>query len=105
MNITKKIVIAGAGAVVLLAGGGVAYASVNAPVAPKVTVEQAIDLAKKQVPGAWVSGVDHDDDGTWDVDLVKGDVEHELKLDANTGKVLTNAPEKADAETETDDDD
>ncbi|MFI6903389.1 PepSY domain-containing protein [Nonomuraea sp. NPDC050394] len=104
MNITKKIVIAGAGAVVLLAGGGVAYASANAPVAPKVTVEQAIDIAKKQVPGAWVSSVDHDEDGSWDVDLVKGDVEHELRLDASNGKVLKNQTEKADADDAADDD-
>ncbi|MEV4890891.1 PepSY domain-containing protein [Nonomuraea sp. NPDC055795] len=96
MNITKKIVIAGAGAVVLLAGGGVAYASVNAPVAPKVGVEQAIDIAKKQVPGAWVRSVDHDDDGTWDVELIKGGTEHELELDATSGKVLKNRTEKAD---------
>ncbi|MFI6498452.1 PepSY domain-containing protein [Nonomuraea typhae] len=96
MNITKKLLIAGAGAGILLAGGGVAYAAVAAPVAPKVTVEQAIDIAKKQVPGAWVRGVDHDDDGTWEVELVKGGTEHDITLDAATGKVRSNKSGTAD---------
>ncbi|MEU0567087.1 PepSY domain-containing protein [Nonomuraea sp. NPDC005983] len=90
MRITKKLIAAGAGAVVLVAGGGAAFAASTA--APKVTAERAIEIAHRQVPGAWVKEVGHDDRGArpdvWEVELVKGAVEHELDIDAGTGRLL-----------------
>lgn len=90
MKITKKVIAVGAGAVVLVAGGGAAYAAASAP-APKITAEKAMEIAHQQVPGAWVSEVDHDRRGTradvWEIELVKGDERHELDVDAATGKV------------------
>ncbi|NRQ34265.1 PepSY domain-containing protein [Nonomuraea sp. NN258] len=93
MRINKKFLAAGAGAVVLVAGGGAAYAATAAPApAPKVTAEQAIEIAHREVPGAWVRGVEHDRRGTrpdvWEVELVKSGTEHELDIDSASGKLL-----------------
>ncbi|MEU7828113.1 MULTISPECIES: PepSY domain-containing protein [unclassified Nonomuraea] len=101
MNTITKFVAAGAGAVVLVAGGGAAYATATSTLtAPKVTVEQAIEIAHKQVPGAWVKEVSYDARETrpdvWEVEVVKGDVEHELDVDAATGKVLSQGTDRTD---------
>ncbi|MGA5758289.1 PepSY domain-containing protein [Nonomuraea bangladeshensis] len=97
MRNTKKFIVIGAGAVTLLAGGGAAaYAATAAPTAPKITAEKAIELAHQQVQGAWVSEVDHDDSGKWELELVKGDQVYEVDVDATSGKVTAHAPKAAD---------
>ncbi|TDD17490.1 PepSY domain-containing protein [Nonomuraea diastatica] len=108
MRITKKFIVAGAGVVTLVAGGGAAVAATSAP-APKVTAEQAIEIAHKQVAGAWVSELDFDSQGTradvWEIELTKGSQLHELKIDAATGKVTKNETERADKDDDDSDDD
>ncbi len=101
MRNTKKFIVIGAGVVTLLAGGGAAaYAATaaptpsTAPVAPKITAERAIELAHQQVQGAWVSEVDHDDSGKWEVELVKDAQVYEVDVDATSGKVTAH-PAKA----------
>ncbi|NBE96992.1 PepSY domain-containing protein [Nonomuraea sp. KC401] len=107
MRITKKFIVAGAGVVTLVAGGGAAVAAttVAAP-APKVTAEQAIEIAHKQVAGAWVSELDLDSRDTgadvWEIELTKGAQRHELTIDAATGKVAKNETEQ---QSDKDDDD
>ncbi|MED7926454.1 PepSY domain-containing protein [Nonomuraea sp. LP-02] len=97
MRNTKKFIVIGAGVVTLLAGGGAAaYAATAAPTAPKITAEKAIELAHQQVQGAWVSEVDHDDSGKWEVELVKGAQVYEVDVDATSGKVTAHAPKAAD---------
>lgn len=99
MNTITKFVAAGAGAVVLVAGGGAAYATATAT-APKVTAERAIEIAHKQVPGGWVKEVSYDGRGNrpdvWEVELVKGNVDHDLDVDAATGKVLSQGTDRTD---------
>ncbi|MEU4230709.1 PepSY domain-containing protein [Nonomuraea sp. NPDC026600] len=99
MNTITKFVAAGAGAVVLVAGGGAAYAAATAT-APKVTAERAIEIAHKQVPGGWVKEVSYDGRGNrpdvWEVELVKGNVDHDLDVDAATGKVLSQGTDRTD---------
>ncbi|GGO66148.1 PepSY domain-containing protein [Nonomuraea cavernae] len=112
MRITNRVIAVGTGIVFLIAGGStaVAVAATSAtapPVAPKVTAEQAIKIAHDQVPGGWIDDVslDRDDSKTakWEVDLVKGDVEHEFDLDATSGKVLKHETAKATASDDSDD--
>ncbi|MEO3884011.1 PepSY domain-containing protein [Nonomuraea sp. B5E05] len=110
MRITKKFIVAGAGVVTLVAGGGAAVAATTAAApAPKVTAEQAIEIAHKQVAGAWVSELDFDSQGTradvWEIELTKGSQRHELKIDAATGKVTKNETERADKDDDDNDDD
>ncbi|WP_336204807.1 PepSY domain-containing protein [Nonomuraea sp. LPB2021202275-12-8] len=101
MQITTKIIVASAGVMALVAGGSAAFAAANQP-APKVSAEQAIQIAQKEVPGSWVREVGFDKRGTqpdvWDVELVKGDVEHELDIDAATGKLLKKESEAAESD-------
>ncbi|AQZ65731.1 hypothetical protein BKM31_33535 [[Actinomadura] parvosata subsp. kistnae] len=102
MRITKKLIVAGI--VSIAATGGAVYAtaayaseaseaseSAVAAVAPKVTAEQAIGIALKQVPGSWVSELDFDSRGkqadTWELELTKGTERHEVDVDATSGKV------------------
>ncbi|QFY07163.1 hypothetical protein GBF35_11110 [Nonomuraea phyllanthi] len=111
MQITKKFIVIGAGAVTLIAGGGAAFAATTgaattgtatigtatagaagfAAAAPKVTAEEAIKIAHNAVQGAWVSELDFDRRGArpdvWEVELVKGSARHEVDVDAATGKV------------------
>ncbi|MFI6988069.1 PepSY domain-containing protein [Nonomuraea wenchangensis] len=103
MRNTKKFIVIGAGVVTLLAGGGAAaYAATaaptpsTAPVAPKITAERAIELAHQQVQGAWVSEVDHDDSGKWEVELVKDAQVYEVDVDATSGKVTAHGAKRAD---------
>ncbi|SEL68550.1 PepSY domain-containing protein [Nonomuraea pusilla] len=115
MRITKKLIVAGAGIVVLAAGGGAAYAATAADgaaeataavTAPKVTAERAIEIAHREVPGAWVREVGYDSRGSrpdvWEVELVKGTSEHEVDVDAATGQVV--ARERGDHHGRGDDD-
>ncbi|TMR27186.1 PepSY domain-containing protein, partial [Nonomuraea zeae] len=78
------------------------------PAAPKVTAEQAIQIAQKQVPGAWVSELDHDSRGqqadTWELELVKGTERHEVDVDATSGKVTKSEKEQADKDDDGSDD-
>ncbi|MEV0382277.1 PepSY domain-containing protein [Nonomuraea sp. NPDC050643] len=112
MQITKKLIIVGAGIVVLAGGGGAAYAATSsasaAPVAPKVTAAQAIDIALKQVPGAWVSELDFDLRGqradTWELELTKGAEQHEVAVDATSGKVTDQQKSQDDDRDDQDDD-
>jgi uncharacterized membrane protein YkoI len=91
MRITKTIIAVGAGAVVLVAGGGAAYAMTAGAPTPKITAEKAMEIAHGKVPGAWVSEVDYDRRGSradvWEIELVKGAERHELDVDAATGAV------------------
>ncbi|MEV5502199.1 PepSY domain-containing protein [Nonomuraea fuscirosea] len=111
MQITKKFIVAGAGVVALIGGGGAAYAATTsaAPAAPKVTAEQAIEIAHKTVPGAWVSELDFDSRGTradvWELELTKGSQRHEVKVDAASGKVVKNEIDRNDRDDDHDGDD
>lgn len=106
MHITTKIIVASAAAMAVVAGGAAAFAATGQP-APKVTVEQAIQAAQKEVPGAWVREAGFDGRGTqadaWEVELVKDTTEHEVLIDAGSGKVLEKHAEAAESD-ETDDD-
>ncbi|QYC39715.1 Peptidase propeptide and YPEB domain protein [Nonomuraea coxensis DSM 45129] len=111
MRNTKKFIVIGAGVVTLLAGGGAAaYAaaaaptSPAAPTAPKITAERAIELAHQQVQGAWVSEVDHDDSGEWEVELVKDAQVYEVTVDAASGKVTAHGAKQADKDDDANDD-
>jgi hypothetical protein len=101
MHITTKIIVASAGVMVLVAGGSAAFAAADRP-APKVSIEQAIQTAQKQVPGSWVREVGFDGRATqpdvWEVELVEGNTEHEVDIDAATGKLLKNESERADSD-------
>jgi uncharacterized membrane protein YkoI len=102
MNTFTKFLAAGTGAVVLVAGGGAAYAAAagSAAAAPKVTAEKAIEIAHRQVSGAWVKEVSYDGresrPDVWEVELVKGAVDHELDIDVATGKVLSQGTDRSD---------
>jgi len=105
MRISKKLLVAGAGVVSLIACGGTAYATAaavteaaapvsltaTAPAAPKVTAEQAIAIAHGQVPGAWIKEVELDRNGAapdvWEVKLIKDSRRHEVTVDAASGKI------------------
>ncbi|MET8001225.1 PepSY domain-containing protein [Nonomuraea glycinis] len=101
MHITTKIIVASAGVMALVAGGSAALAAADQP-APKVAIEQAVQIAQKEVPGAWVREVGFDKRGTrpdvWEVELIKGDIEHELDIDAATGKLLKKESERVDSD-------
>lgn len=56
-----------------------------------IGVPKAKSIAKKKVPGATIIKVEYDkDDGVpvYDVEMMKGSVEYELKIHAKTGKIL-----------------
>ncbi|WP_406279970.1 PepSY domain-containing protein [Nocardia sp. NBC_00881] len=59
---------------------------------PSITRQQAIDKAVEAVPGGRVESAEFDTNGgsaVWEVELVTPDaVEHEVTIDANSGKVL-----------------
>ncbi|MGO4613494.1 PepSY domain-containing protein [Nocardia sp. 2YAB30] len=59
---------------------------------PGITRQQAIDKAVEAVPGGRTESAEFDTDGAsavWEVELVTPDgVEHEVTIDANSGKVL-----------------
>jgi len=108
MQITTKIIVASGAVMALVAGGSAAFAAGKQP-APKVSVEQAVRIAQKEVPGAWVREASFDKRGTradvWEVELVKNTTEHELDIDAASGKVLAKETEPVDADDQNDTDD
>lgn len=79
------------------------YASkVTAMTQSKISLDQAIAIAKKNVTGDLV-GAEFDYDkksasGKYEIEFVSGDNEIEIKIDANTGKVLKNKQEKLDSD-------
>lgn len=109
MRKTTKIIVGSFAVMAAVGAGSAAFAANQAP-APKVTQEQAVKIAQTQVPGATVTDSEHDD-GRWEVELLKGQVEHDVEIDDQNGKVLRNdtdtadTAEAADDANETEDDD
>ena len=68
----------------------------------KISLEQAIVIAKKTIRGDVVSADfdqhDHSAGGNYEVNIVNNNTEYEVKIDANSGKVLSNKQEKLDKE-------
>ena len=68
----------------------------------KISLEQAIVIAKKTIKGDVVSADfdqhDHSAGGNYDVNIVTNNTEYEVKVDANSGKVLSSKQEKLDKE-------
>lgn len=68
----------------------------------KISLAQAITIAKQNAKGDLVSAeFDYDDDDAtseYDVNLVASGTSYEVKIDANTGKVLETEQEKLDRE-------
>ena len=66
----------------------------------KITLTQAIDIAKQNAKGDLVSAkFDYDDDDStseYEVELVANGTSYEVKIDANTGKVLKTKQETLD---------
>lgn len=57
----------------------------------KISLEKAKSIAKKKAPGASIvkAKLDHDDGvQVYEIELVKGNYEYEVKIDARTGKIL-----------------
>jgi len=112
MRNRTKLVIAGVGVVALLGGGGSAVAAASAAssqasvaqssggtliaakaeaAAASITRKQAIAIAKKKVPGAWVTEVEREwEHGhrTWKVELRKGAWEYEVYVSIRTGEIV-----------------
>lgn len=68
----------------------------------KISLEQAITIAEKTIKGDVISA-DFDQngrsaEGNYEIKLVANNTEYEVKVDANTGKVLQNKQEKLDKE-------
>lgn len=64
-----------------------------------IGVPKAKSIAKKKVPGAQIIKVEYDnDDGipVYEVEMIKGSMEYELKIHAKTGKILEYEKELAD---------
>lgn len=111
-----KLVIAGVGAVAVLGGGSaIAAASAassgasatttttttttasaattasTASTSAAITRKQAIAIAKKKVPGAWVTEVEREwEHGhhTWKVELEKGNWEYDVYVAVSNGKII-----------------
>ncbi|HEX4814000.1 MAG TPA: PepSY domain-containing protein [Nonomuraea sp.] len=113
MRITKRVIIAGTGIVALVAAGGAAFAATDTAAdtavtvtaaasasAPKVTAERAIEIAHREVPGAWVSELDYDRRDSrpdvWEIELFKGSQVHEVDVDAASGKVVKRETDRSD---------
>lgn len=66
----------------------------------KVSLTQAINIAKQNAKGDIVSAeFDYDDDdatGKYEIELVGNETSYEVKIDANTGQVLKTKQEKLD---------
>lgn len=68
----------------------------------KISLEQAIVMAQKTVKGDLIS-VEFDQNdymtgGEYEIELINNGVEHEVKIDASTGKVLKTKQEQLDQE-------
>lgn len=68
----------------------------------KISLEQAIVIAKKTVKGDVISAEfdqnDHAASGDYDVKIIANNTEHKVTVDANTGKVTRKKQEKLDKE-------
>ena len=68
----------------------------------KISLEQAIVIAKKTMKGEIVSADfdqhDHSAGGNYEVNIVNNNTEYEVKIDANSGKILSNKQDKLDKE-------
>ena len=68
----------------------------------KISLEQAIAMAQKTVKGDLISAEFDQNDymtgGEFEVKFIDGDMEHEVKIDASSGKILKTKQEKLDAE-------
>ena len=68
----------------------------------KISLEQAIAIAQKTVKGDLISAEFDQNDymagGEYEIQFVTNGVEHEVKIDASSGKVLKTKQEKLDAE-------
>ena len=66
----------------------------------KISLEQAIVIAQKTIKGDVVSADfvqhDHSAGGDYDINIVASNTEYEVKVDANSGKVLSSKREKLD---------
>ena len=66
----------------------------------KISLEQAIVIAQKTIKGDVVSADfeqhDHSEGGDYDINIVASNTEYEVKVDANSGKVLSSKREKLD---------
>ena len=73
-----------------------------AAVQSKISLEQAIIIAKKTMKGEIVSADfdqhDHSAGGNYEVNIVNNNTEYEVKVDANSGKILSNKQDKLDKE-------
>ncbi|MGI5166867.1 PepSY domain-containing protein [Spirillospora sp. CA-253888] len=115
----RLLVTAAAGAVLAAGGAATAYAAQDdegpdRPPAVKITAERAADAALKAAPGRVVElDLDEaDDDGddkggaAWSVDVLAADgSRHEVRVDADSGKVLASGKEGADTDDADDADD
>lgn len=68
----------------------------------KISLEQAIAIAQKNITGDVVSAEFDQNDylsgGKFEVKSISNDTEHEVKIDASSGKILKTKQEKLDAE-------
>ena len=68
----------------------------------KISLEQAIAMAQKTVKGDLISAEFDQNDymagDEFEVKFIDGDMEHEVKIDASSGKILKTKQEKLDAE-------
>ncbi|MFI6514711.1 PepSY domain-containing protein [Spirillospora sp. NPDC050679] len=115
----RLLVTAAAGAVLAAGGAATAYAAQDGegpdrPPAVKITAERAADAALKAAPGriAELDLDEADDDGddkggaAWSVDVLAADgSRHEVRVDADSGKVLASGKENADTGDADDSDD
>ncbi|MEV4300460.1 PepSY domain-containing protein [Microbispora rosea] len=110
MRHTTKIALAAAVTVTALAAGGtavaaapashsstasasVSHASVSRAAVTRASLSrsQAVAIAKKRVPGAWVTEVEREwEHGhrTWKVELRKGHMEYEVYVAVATGRIV-----------------
>jgi len=68
----------------------------------KISLEQAIAIAQKTVKGDLISAEFDQNDymagGEYEIEFITNGVEHEVKIDSSSGKVLKTKQEKLDAE-------
>jgi uncharacterized membrane protein YkoI len=113
MRNKTKLVIAGVGVVAVLGGGSAIAAASAAPTGVPVTTaattsaataasaattstapitrKQAIEIAEKKVPGAWVTDVEREwEHGhrTWKIELEKGNWEYDVYVAISDGKII-----------------
>ena len=104
-SIVMVLSIAGVSSAAIAVGQTATNTQVSEAVAvaqSKISLEQAIVIAKKTIKGDVVSaGFDqneHSAGGNYEVNIVTNSIEYEVKIDANSGKVLSNKQEKLDKE-------